>query len=64
MVAKRTISTRPEPEKAILVGVELKRDRSAWSLEDSIAELGLLAKTAGAEVVGTLTQKLDRFRQE
>lgn len=29
-----------------------------WSVEDSIAELGILAHTAGAEVVGTLIQRL------
>ena len=31
-----------------------------WSLEDSMSELELLAQTAGAEVVGTLTQRVDR----
>ncbi len=60
-IARHTISTRPRKEKAILVGIELKRDRHVWSLEDSIQELALLAETAGAEVVGTVTQKLDRI---
>lgn len=50
-------STAPEPERAILVGVDT--GKSSWPLEDSLAELGRLAETDGAEVVGTVTQKLD-----
>lgn len=47
-------------EKALLVGVGIKGARNTWSLDDSLAELAQLARTAGAEVVGTLTQRLDR----
>ncbi len=43
-----------------MVGVDLKKARSPWPLDDSIAELALLAETAGAEIVGTITQKIDR----
>lgn len=50
-------STAAEPERAILVGVDT--GKSSWPLEDSLAELGRLAETDGAEVVGTVTQKLD-----
>ena len=50
-------STAFVPERAILVGVDL--GRSEWLLDDSLAELGRLAQTDGAEVVGTLTQRLD-----
>ncbi|MDO5107382.1 MAG: GTPase HflX, partial [Coriobacteriaceae bacterium] len=50
-------STAFVPERAILVGVDL--GKSEWLLEDSLAELGRLAQTDGAEVVGTLTQRLD-----
>ncbi len=50
-------STAPVPERAILVGVDT--GKSSWPLEDSLAELGRLAETDGAEVVGTVTQKLD-----
>jgi GTP-binding protein HflX len=49
------------------VGVELKGrpDASAggagrWRLEDSLAELGRLAETAGVQVVATLEQRLER----
>ena len=50
-------STAPVPERAILVGVDL--GRSEWSCEESLAELARLAETDGAEVVMSLTQRLD-----
>ena len=59
-IPKRTIPTKPQTEKAILVGTEIKGTQNSWSLEDSLAELALLAQTAGAEVVGTLAQRLDQ----
>ncbi|MFC2027147.1 GTPase HflX [Chloroflexota bacterium] len=43
------------------MGIELKRSRHTWSLDDSLEELALLAETAGAEVVATVTQKLDKI---
>jgi len=56
---KRTaVSVRPHAEKAFLVGVEIKGKRNTWSIEGSVEELGLLARTAGAEVVGSVTQRL------
>ena len=51
-------STAPEPERAILVGVDF--GDSDWSIEDSMAELGRLAETDGAVVVMTMTQRLDK----
>ncbi|MBI4297730.1 MAG: GTPase HflX, partial [Chloroflexi bacterium] len=54
------MSTKIRPERAILVGVEIKGAPRLWTLDDSLEELGLLARTAGAEVVSTLTQRLDR----
>jgi len=39
------------------VGLELK-SRPSWDLEDSLEELGDLARTAGADVIGTGTQRL------
>lgn len=45
------------PERAILVGIN--RPDSSWSLESSLAELERLVDTAGAEVVGTTTQRLE-----
>ena len=52
--------TRPVAERAFLVGVEAKGERNRWSIENSLAELEQLARTAGVEVVGKLTQRLDR----
>jgi len=40
------------------VGVGSKVSDHDWSVTDSLEELSYLAKTAGANVVGTLTQKL------
>ena len=51
--------TTPPRERCFLVGAEIFQQRHLLSLEDSINELGLLADTAGLEVVGELTQKLD-----
>jgi GTP-binding protein HflX len=47
-------------ERAFLVGVDLYQQKSFLSLADSLAELALLSDTSGLEVVGELTQKLDR----
>lgn len=52
------VSTTPEPERAILVGVEW-RD-SAWPCDRSLDELERLASTAGATTVARLTQRLDK----
>jgi GTP-binding protein HflX len=45
-------------DRALLVGVD-RGDRS-WPVEDSLAELARLADTAGAIVVGSTTQRLQR----
>ena len=45
-------------ERVFLVGVEFK-ERNAWELQDSLAELGELAATAGAEIIGIGIQKLE-----
>lgn len=51
--------TRPPRERAFLVGVDIYRQKHVLPLEDSLTELGLLSATAGLDVVGQLTQKLD-----
>lgn len=45
-------------ERVFLIGVQLK-SRNRWDLDDSLAELAELATTAGAEVIGEGTQKLE-----
>ena len=54
------LTTQTEAEKAFLVGVETKVSANRWSIDSSLEELSCLAETAGAEVVGRLTQKLGR----
>jgi GTPase len=46
--------------RAFLIGAELRGDRSLLSAQDSLDELRQLAATAGIEVVGQTTQKLER----
>ncbi|HXF86656.1 MAG TPA: GTPase HflX [Anaerolineales bacterium] len=60
MSKKTPQPTLPPRERAFLVGVELYQQKHLLPLEDSLNELALLADTAGLEVVGELTQKLDR----
>ena len=52
------ISTDPAPERAVLMGIDWRE--GGWPVERSLDELERLASTAGAEVVGRLTQRLDR----
>ncbi|HMU93630.1 MAG TPA: GTPase HflX [Anaerolineales bacterium] len=60
MAKKLPQPTTPPRERAFLVGVEIRGDKSMLPLNDSLAELALLADTAGVDVVGELTQRLDR----
>jgi GTP-binding protein HflX len=55
------IETRPNKtqERALLIGLE-KEGVSKWDLQDSLDELRELANSAGAEVVDTVTQKLQK----
>src|SRR4030043_1548083 len=58
---RRTLlKTRTEKEKAFLVGIDSKSSADGWSIDSSLEELSYLAKTAGAEAVGRLVQKLQR----
>jgi len=52
-------TTRPR-ERAILIGAEIRGQNNLLSLEDSLNELALLAETAGLDVIGQVTQRLDR----
>lgn len=51
-------SSLARPERAYLVAVEQDESGSLWSVEDSLSELGTLARTAGAQVVGNMIQRL------
>ena len=60
MSTKKAESTEKERERAFLVGVDVYKQPGLISLEDSLEELERLADTAGLDVVGELTQKIDR----
>lgn len=57
-MTKRTapIDLTPTPERAFLIAVDTGSD-VGWPAEDSLEELGSLARTAGAEVVGAEWQQ-------
>jgi len=59
MAKKQAEPTVGPRERAFLVGVDLVNDQGLLSLEDSLEELSLLADTAGLQVVGEATQRLD-----
>lgn len=60
MVKRFTEPTQRPPERAFLVGMEVRGQEGLLSQADSLTELALLADTAGLEVVGQTSQKLDR----
>src|SRR5512143_2824207 len=59
MTRKLPEQTTPQVDAAFLVGVEIYQQRQPLPLADSLRELALLSETAGLDVVGELTQKLD-----
>ncbi len=58
MAKKIPQPTTPPRERAFLVGVAIHGKDQILPLEDSLAELALLADTAGVDVVGELSQRL------
>jgi GTP-binding protein HflX len=58
-IKQKFFTTEAKVEQALLVGVGSKVSNHDWSVTDSLEELSYLTKTAGANVVGTLTQNLD-----
>jgi GTPase len=53
------IRPRKTHERALLIGLE-QAGVTKWDLQDSLEELAELASSAGAEVVDTITQKLQK----
>ena len=47
-------------ERALLVAVGVKGKANLWTVEESLEELSLLARTAGADVISSIRQQLDR----
>lgn len=58
-IPERLYETTTGSERAVLVGVGQKGPDGEWSLNDSLQELSFLAATAGAQVVGRVSQRLD-----
>ncbi len=54
------IDLKPPVERALLVGAPLKRTNARHQVSEHLHELERLADTAGAVVVGALTQNLER----
>ena len=57
------MSTARQKERALLVGVEIRGRRQPLSLQDSVEELAELTRSAGARVIRTVTQRLNRPTQ-
>jgi GTPase len=53
------VGPKRKQERALLIGLE-QEGVSKWDLRDSMEELAELANSAGAEVVNTVTQKLQK----
>lgn len=60
MSKKEPIPTTRPRERAFLVGVEIRGEEGLLPLEESLDELALLAKTAGLNVVGEASQRLEK----
>ena len=56
-MSKYSLPTELPRERALLVGVAFIQSPGFLTLDDSLSELGLLAKTAGLDVVGDIRQK-------
>ena len=57
------MSTARQKERSLLVGVEIRGRRQPLSLQDSVEELAELTRSAGARVIRTVTQRLNRPTQ-
>ena len=59
-MAREIIDLRAPQERAILIGAPLKRGTGKLLVQEHLEELGRLADTAGALVVGEMTQQIER----
>ena len=59
-IPRDLISLEAPVERAILVGAPRKRTNARHQVDEHLEELERLADTAGAQVVGQLTQQIDR----
>ena len=59
-IARDLIAITPPIERALLVGAPRKRTSARHHVDEHLDELEQLADTAGAVVVGSITQQIDR----
>jgi GTP-binding protein HflX len=59
-MSRDIISLTPPVERAILVGAPRKGTQARHHVDEHLEELERLADTAGAQVIGRLTQQIDR----
>ncbi len=64
MARRKMKTTRPKRERSILVSATPKRQKLLWNPQDSLDELAELARTAGAEVVARISQRVPKPTQE
>ncbi len=57
---KNALPTELPAERAFLVGIEIRGNHALMGVEDSLAELALLADTAGLAVIGETYQKINK----
>lgn len=55
---RKLFPTGAEPERAVLIGVDMAARDAVWTSDDSLDELAQLASTAGATVVGAMAQRM------
>lgn len=63
MSPKKLVYTHPRSERVYLVGVSVRGSREPLSLDDSMAELAELTRSAGGRVVGSMTQRVPKPTQ-
>jgi GTP-binding protein HflX len=59
IITRKPFATKSSRERAFLAAVSIRGELAKWPVEDSIEELAQLATTAGAEIVGSITQHLN-----
>lgn len=57
-MAKRKTQSSLQVTRALIVGVQIGKEQASMTMEDSLQELTLLARTAGLEVVGQTHQHM------
>ncbi|MFP6678691.1 MAG: GTPase HflX [Dehalococcoidia bacterium] len=61
MARSTRIKTSRRQERVYAVSAQVRREKSLWPVEDSLDELAALAEACGAEVVGRMSQTLNKF---